>query len=322
MPPITQEKKQHKADHQFVHDILTGLARSPKKLSSKYFYDEQGDKLFQDIMQMPEYYLTDCEYEIFETHRQTILNAIGKKAFQLIELGAGDGYKTKVLLRHFLAQGADFQYRPIDISPNVLLELENDLKTSLPGLCVEGLPGDYFQMLERLSAKSNKRKVILFIGANIGNLTREQAADFLKKLNQGMAKGDLLLIGFDLKKDPEIILNAYNDQAGITAAFNLNLLRRINRELGANFDLDAFKHWETYNPATGETKSYLVSLRKQNIIIQEQTILFDAWEAIDVELSQKYSLLETEKLAEETGFKVIKHFFDQRNYFVDSFWEK
>lgn len=322
MPPITQEKKQSTADSQFVHDVLTGLARSPKKLSSKYFYDEQGDKLFQDIMQMPEYYLTDCEYEIFETHRQAILNTIGKKPFQLIELGAGDGYKTKVLLRHFLAQGADFQYRPIDISSNVLLELEHDLKQDLPELRVESLAGDYFEMLGKLSADTKMRKVLLFIGANIGNLTREQAADFLKKLNQSMAKGDLLLIGFDLKKDPEIILQAYNDPAGITAAFNLNLLRRINRELGANFDLNAFKHWETYNPATGETKSYLVSMHKQNVIIQGQTILFDAWEAIDVELSQKYSLQETEELAERIGFKVVKHYFDRRNYFVDSFWKK
>ncbi|MCD8496409.1 MAG: L-histidine N(alpha)-methyltransferase [Bacteroides graminisolvens] len=127
----TQVQKKNQVQSQFAQDIIEGLSRTPKKLSSKYFYDEIGDKLFQDIMNMPEYYLTDAEYNIFETHKQKILHLIGNKSFDLIELGAGDGTKTKVLLRHFLEQGADFQYRPIDISENVLLDLENDLKANL-----------------------------------------------------------------------------------------------------------------------------------------------------------------------------------------------
>lgn len=314
--------KQNQVQSQFAKDVLEGLSRTPKKLSSKYFYDENGDKLFQDIMNMPEYYLTDCEYEIFETHRQQLLHLIGDKPFDLIELGAGDGTKTKVLLRHFLAQGADFQYRPIDISPNVLLDLEEDLKANIPELRVKSLPGDYFEMLEKLNTSSGVRKVILFIGANIGNLTREQALDFLQKIQQNMAKGDLLLLGFDLKKDPQIILNAYNDPAGITAAFNLNLLHRMNRELGADFDVQAFKHWETYNPITGETKSYLVSTKKQSVHLLNKTFHFDAWEAIDVELSLKYSLSEIENLAKSTGYQAVHHFFDSKNYFVDTLWKK
>lgn len=310
------------ATTQFATDVLSGLTRTPKKLYSKYFYDEQGDKLFQEIMQMPSYYLTYSEFEIFDTHRQAILEQIGDKPFDLIELGAGDGYKTKVLLRHFLFKGADFTYRPIDISENVLLELENDLTENIPELDIQGLPGDYFQMLEKLSASSNRQKVILFIGANIGNLTRDQASDFLRQLQQSMASGDLLLIGFDLKKDPQTILDAYNDSTGITAAFNLNLLHRINRELGANFNVDAFKHWETYNPLTGETKSYLVSKQKQSVAFLDTKIHFDAWEAIDVELSQKYSLKEIENLAKTTGFQVQQHFFDKRHFFVDTLWQK
>lgn len=311
-----------KAKTPFAQDVLAGLQRTPKKLPSKYFYDEQGDKLFQDIMQMPDYYLTYCEYEIFDTHRQAILEKIGDEPFDLIELGAGDGYKTKVLLRHFLFKNADFTYHPIDISENVLVELEDDLEGNMPDLEVHCMPGDYFQMLEQLSASSKRQKVILFIGGNIGNLTRERAAYFLRQLQQCMAPGDFLLIGMDLKKNPQTILNAYNDPTGITAAFNLNLLHRINRELGANFNVDAFKHWETYNPITGETKSYIISTEKQRVAILDHTIEFDAWEAIDVELSQKYSVREIEALAQQTGFEVVEHFFDKRKYFVDTLWRK
>lgn len=319
---MIQTRKHCKIDTPFAKDVLSGLQSTPKRLSSKYFYDERGDKLFQSIMEMPEYYLTDAEYDIFENCRQHILYLIGDQPFDLIELGAGDGYKTKVLLRHFLSQNADFKYLPIDISKNVLLELENDLKENLPGLKVEGLPGDYFEMLEQLNNKSKIRKVILFIGANIGNLTREEALNFLEKLHQNMSKGDLLLIGFDLKKDPEIILKAYNDPAGITAAFNLNLLHRMNRELNADFDVKAFKHWETYNPISGETKSYLVSKKRQNIHLLDETIHFEAWEAIDVELSQKYNINEVEIFAKQTGFQVVKHLFDQQYYFADTIWQK
>lgn len=315
-------KQQNQVQTQFAQDVLAGLSRTPKKLSSKYFYDEIGDKLFQDIMNMPEYYLTDAEYEIFETHKHKILQFIGDKPFDLIELGAGDGTKTKVLLRHFLAKSADFQYRPIDISENVLLELEEDLKANMLDLRVKSLPGDYFKMLEKLNAAHGARKVILFIGANIGNLTREDAAYFLQKIQQNMDSGDFLLIGFDLKKDPQVILDAYNDPAGITAAFNLNLLHRINKELQADMDVNAFKHWETYNPATGETKSYLVSTKKQTVHLLNRSIHFDAWEAIDVELSLKYSLSEIENLSKSTGFKVVQHFFDTKNYFVDTLWQK
>lgn len=318
----TQIKKQNEVQSQFAKDALEGLSRTPKKLSSKYFYDETGDKLFQDIMNMPEYYLTNAEYEVFEMHKSELLDLIGGKPFDLIELGAGDGTKTKVLLHYFLEKKANFQYRPIDISPNVLLDLEEDLKANLPELQVKSLPGDYFEMLGKLNSPNGIRKVILFIGANIGNLTRENAVVFLQKIQQNMAKSDLLLIGFDLKKDPDVILKAYNDPAGITAAFNLNLLHRMNRELGADFEVDAFKHWETYNPATGETKSFIVSTKKQSVQLFDQTFYFDAWEAIDVELSQKYSLIEIENLAKNTGFSVTQHFFDSNHYFVDSLWEK
>lgn len=307
----------------FAQDVKDGLNACPKKLSSKYFYDEAGDKLFQEIMNMPEYYLTNAEFEIFESYKQDILSLFGEQHFDLFELGAGDGTKTKVLLHHFLQQKADFHYRPIDISPNVLIHLENDLGKTLPQLNVVGLEGDYFEVLGQLSARKGARKVVLFLGANIGNLSPTEAIVFLRKLKESLAEGDLLMIGFDLKKDPAVILNAYNDPAGITAAFNLNLLHRINHELGANFELDNFKHWETYDPLSGSTKSFIVSKEKQKVWIEAfcQSIPFEAWETIEVELSQKYALSEIESLAKQAGFQIAQHFFDSKHYFVDSIWQ-
>lgn len=307
-----------------AQDVLTGLQSNPKRLPSKYFYDERGDKLFQDIMQMPSYYLTDCEYAIFETHKAAILEAIGKEPFELIELGAGDGTKTKVLLQYLLKESIDFVYRPIDISPNVLMQLEANLKESMPGLAIDSIPGDYFEKLGELKKNNSKRKITLFLGANIGNYTRPRATDFLTSVGNALNPGDYLLIGFDLKKDPQIILDAYNDPEGITAAFNINLLHRLNNELGANFQVDAFKHWETYNPVTGETKSYIVSKQNQTIEFTKlgTSVSFGAWEAIEVELSQKYDLKDIEAMAHSSYFEVVQNFFDSRRYFTDSLWQK
>lgn len=308
----------------FANDIAEGLNKSPKKLSSKYFYDQRGDALFQQIMAMPEYYLTNCEYDIFAQQKADILQAIGDERFSLIELGAGDGTKTKVLLEYFLEQAADFQYAPIDISQNALDLLADDLHTLWPELPVAPLQGDYFEVLESLNDPSFGRKVILFLGSNIGNFEPAEAQRFLAALAKKLNPNDLILIGVDLKKDPQTILDAYNDAAGITEAFNLNLLQRINDELGGNFVIDQFKHWETYNPLTGATRSYIISKKAQTVEIAalNQTFHFDAWEAIDMELSQKYSLTELEQLAQQAGFQVARHFTDAQNYFVDSLWRK
>ncbi len=311
-------------DQVFAQEVMEGLQAQPKNLPSKYFYDERGDELFQQIMNMPEYYLTNCEYEIFEDNREDILQAIGNRSFDLIELGAGDGYKTKVLLKHFLERKADFHFCPVDISDNVLQILNEDLKANLPGLYSQPLQGDYFEVLDRLSENKDRKKVILFLGGNIGNLETPRAKEFLRAIGERLDEGDDLLIGFDLKKDPETIWKAYNDPAGITAAFNLNLLTRINRELDANFDTAKFKHWETYNPLNGETRSYLISKEEQEVCLAavREKVTFKAWEAINVELSQKYSLSGIEAMAETTGYHCVRHFYDRRRYFVDSMWRK
>lgn len=308
----------------FARDVLHGLSQTPKQLSSMYFYDERGDQLFQDIMHMPEYYLMNCELEIFEQQKAAILEAIGLEHFHLLELGAGDGYKTRVLLRYFTEQAVDFEYQPVDISPNVLQKLEQQLLEELPDLKVHSLPGDYFKVLHEVKETDATPKVVLFLGANIGNYPKKRAAAFLRHLRDELNIGDKLIVGFDLKKDPSVILNAYDDPQGITAAFNLNLLERMNRELGANFNVQDFRHWESYDPVTGATRSFIVSKKAQHVFIKalNQSFHFDAWEAIRVELSQKYSLPEINTLAAEAGFLVEKHFVDERGYFVDSLWRK
>lgn len=308
----------------FARDVLNGLEQSPKRLPSKYFYDTKGDELFQQIMHMPEYYLMNSELDIFQSQKQDILATIGHTHFDLIELGAGDGYKTKVLLEYFLQEKVHFTYEPIDISANVLEQLEESLHQRWPSLNVAIQPGDYFKMLHKLSKESSRPKLVLFLGANIGNYTPQEARGFLQSIFDELNPGDYLLLGVDLKKDPKVILDAYNDQAGITAAFNLNLLSRINRELGANFEKAQFKHWETYNPVTGATKSYIVSTCDQHVFINalNRSFHFSAWEAMEVELSQKYDLHEINSLAAKAGFIVKKHFTDQQECFVDSLWQK
>lgn len=304
-------------------DVKAGLSTAPKKLSSRFFYDERGDKLFQEIMAMPEYYLTRCELSIFEQFATEWIKTMGKDGFDLVELGAGDGTKTQVLLEEGLRQQVEFTYQPIDISQHALDDLQARLQEELPKLHCKPLQGEYFAVLEQIRALQDRPKLILFLGSNIGNLAVGQAADFLQRLQASMNPKDRLLIGIDLKKDPQTILDAYNDPAGITAAFNLNLLARINRELDADFQLDQFKHWETYNPYSGATKSFLVSRADQKVTVGAlgQSFQFQAWETIQVELSQKYSLPEINKLAHKAGFQVNKHYLDDRKYFVDSLWQ-
>lgn len=310
-------------ENQFALDVIQGLTNKPKYLSSKYFYDETGDALFQRIMNLDDYYLTACEYEILSHNKRELLQIFKKdiERFNLVEFGAGDGYKTKILLEYFLYADEDFKYIPIDISGNVLEILESSLQKQFPDLQIEGIENDYFKALNELE-NEGVRNVILFLGSNIGNFTRKRAIDFLSSLYKGMRDGDLLLIGFDLKKDPSTILKAYDDREGVTKAFNFNLLTRINNELGGNFDLSRFKHFPSYNPQTGTTESYLISTENQTVQVNGSTISFDAWETIHMEISQKYSLADIQCLADEAGFSPIRNFYDRKNFFVDSVWMK
>jgi dimethylhistidine N-methyltransferase len=308
----------------FREDILAGLSASPKFLQSKYFYDAEGDKLFQQIMDCPEYYLSRCEMEIFSSQSAAIAQTLLRKnkEFDVVELGAGDAVKSTHLLRYLSEKGIDYTYYPIDISENVIHLLEKELPERIPGVNVSGLNGEYLDMVEKVNLISDRRKVYLFLGSNIGNFTTQHAIDFLLELQKQMTCGDLLLIGFDLKKNPKQILEAYNDEKGVTKAFNLNLLNRINRDLGPVFDLTQFDHYPTYDPITGACRSYIISLVHQHVMIGEELLEFEKNEAIYMELSQKYSVQEIEVITNQTGFRPVDYFFDGRKWFLDMVWEK
>ena len=309
----------------FAADVLRGLSATPKYLSSKYFYDDEGSRLFQEIMKLPEYYLTRAETDIFRAQTREIFEAFAENsaAFDLIELGAGDGTKTFLLVDFFLRRNAAFKYVPIDISSEALNFLTEKFNAQFPNLTIQPEQGDYFRTLETFKSKSDKRKIILFLGSNIGNFAHEQAVEFFKSLRSVMNPNDLLFIGFDLQKDPQTIVAAYDDAQKITAAFNLNLLRRINRELGADFMLDNFSHYATYHPIDGAARSFLISRTAQTVFIEALNTSFEfaAWEPIFMEISQKYSLPMIENLAKKSGFEVARYFYDSRNYYTDALWK-
>ena len=310
----------------FENEVYQGLINYPKHLSSKYFYDSKGDALFQDIMNMAEYYLTDAEYDIFITQKEAILQLFTQdhSSFDLVELGAGDGKKTKILLKHFNEKGIAFQYLPIDISQNALDQLGNSLQRELPEIRVQSIQGTYFEALERVTEIQKNRKVILFLGSNIGNLLHTQAIDFLKNVQELMQEDDLFFVGFDQKKNPQTILDAYNDSEGITAAFNKNILTRINSELGGDFNLDKFLHWEVYDPESGTAKSYLVSKEQQVVTIEqlELKIDFNQWETIHTEISQKYDDRTIRWLAEKSGLTIVAQFSDSKNQYKNYIFKK
>jgi len=309
----------------FRLDILQGLTSDPKYIPSKYFYDETGDELFQQIMTLDEYYLTDAEFEILSENKDDLLQHFNHscKNFHLIEFGAGDAYKTKTLLKHFAGLKINFEYNPIDISANAIDSLMLDIQKTIPGIEVFPYNLEYDRALDVIDSKDTCRKIVLFLGSNIGNFNQEETIVFFMGINKKLKPGDLLLTGFDLKKDPGVILAAYNDAKGVTGKFNLNVLARINREFGANFDLNAFYHYPVYDPVEGAAKSYLVSLKEQVVEIKalEMEVSFYPFESIFTEISQKYDMEMIRHYARESGFHISKNYFDQRNYFVNSLWE-
>ena len=268
--------------------------------------------------------LTNSEFEIFQTKSHEIAKNLNfKEHFNIIELGAGDGLKTAELIKYLTSKKIDFTYKPIDISQEANDLLSTKMKSDFPNLKIEPETGDYFQILERLQT-NNSPSLLLFIGSNIGNYLQNAAKELIKLFHQSMKVGDKLLIGVDLKKNPNTILNAYKDPHGITKRFNLNLLTRINRELGGDFDLSKFDFFATYQPETGEVRSYIVSLIEQEVELKtiDRIIQFKTGECIWTELSKKYDLSELENFIQSCGFKKITHFIDSNEYFTDSLFEK
>lgn len=306
---------------QFKKDVEQGLSNFPKSIPSKYFYDKVGDDLFVQIMNMPEYYPTRAEFEIFKDKHQEMISSIDVQEdtfFELIELGAGDGTKTKELLNALLKGGFDFEYLPIDISLSALESLESDLEQEFPSLQVRKKHGDYFGVLETLK-ENHHPKVILFLGSNIGNLSDEQSASFIYQIGANLKAGDKLILGVDLIKSEKLVIPAYDDPHGITSAFNLNLLSRINNELGGNFDLSTFEHAPEYTSIEGIARSFLVSLVAQEIPITGigKSFKFEKGEKMQTEISRKYNDQILDKILCKTDFKIVNKLTDSQGYFAD-----
>ena len=310
--------------NQFLTDVVKGLGSTSKYLQSKYFYNKRGDELFQKIMQCEEYYLTNCEMEILSTQTSRLADIIigQHRNFDVVELGPGDAIKSIHLLKELVNKNAIDTYFPVDISNNIIDLLQKKLPEQLPQLNIHGLNGEYLSMLTSAKKISNKIKLVLFLGSNIGNISKEDVNGFCRQLRNQLSPGDMVLIGIDLKKNPKQVLAAYNDSKGYTRDFNLNLLKRINEELRANFNVEAFEHYATYDPVSGACKSYLISLREQQVTIPDGAeIKFAKNEFIFMEISQKYTIEESDKIAVQCGFEPVAHFFDKNKWFADVIWK-
>ena len=319
---IGEELKNNDALEQFSIDVLTGLCSKPKMLPAKYFYDDIGSKIFQKITSHNDYYPTRSEFNILKDICSKLPDVLTDEEIDIIELGVGDGHKSKLVIDGFKDAGTKVNFYPIDISREAMNLLKENIKED-DQLSIEAIVSEYFQGLKYVREHSKNKKLILFLGSNVGNFNIVQVQGFLRRLWLTLGKEDHVLIGFDLKKDINKLLSAYNDSDGLTRDFNLNLLTRINRELGGNFDLDKFQHYGTYNPSLGAMESYLVSLEDQDIKIDEleRSFHFKPYEAIHLEYSFKYIESDIDFLSEKTGFEVIKNYYDENKYFTDSLWK-
>jgi dimethylhistidine N-methyltransferase len=311
----------------FANEVWRGLRSTPKRIPSKYLYDERGSQLFNEITQLDEYYLTRTERKIIEDNAGVIFE-LAPTINEIVEFGCGDGIKTEVILRRLLENRSEIKYSPIDISPSAITEAKGRIETDLPDVHVEGYVGDYFSFLKEKSFSPNHAsRLFLFLGSNIGNYESSDAIRFLRSIRENMSDRDFLLIGFDMKKDISVLNAAYNDKKGVTAEFNFNLFDRMNRELGANFNRNGFSHYGCYNPVIGAMQSFLISTRTQQVVfdrigakIEKIEIAFG--EAIHLENSFKYSFADISKLAEDSGLSISGNLTDELMYFTDSVWKK
>ena len=300
-----------RADDDFRAAVVAGLSLPQKRLLSKYFYDERGSKLFEQITELPEYYPTRTETALLRTHAAEFAELIGPHA-SLVEFGSGSSIKVRILLDALEAPSA---YIPIDISRDHLIESAKGLADAYPDLKVVPIAADYTQPLELPEIADEVVRIGFFPGSTIGNFSHTEAVDFLRTAATELGTDNGLLIGVDLKKDEAILYAAYNDTAGITAEFNLNILRHINRELDADFDLDGFTHDVRWRPEFGRIEMHLVSKRDQLVQIGGKTFEFVQGESIHTEDSHKYTVEEFHTLAGEAGWRVYRYWTDAEDLF-------
>ncbi len=309
----------------FAEDVKIGLSAKSKYLKPKYFYDHTGSELFEDICRQPEYYLTRIEASILGTYSSTIAEMQRNDSIAIIELGSGSYLKARILLQGFLGtkQKKSICYYPIDISHSILQNTVKMLSEEFRNIQIVGLPADFLDGIDEanhlVSHKNiSVEKIIAFLGSSIGNFEPKEAELFLKVLADKMNEDDSLLIGFDLHKDENILNAAYNDSAGITAKFNLNILHRINKELGGEFDSSLFEHRAFYNKDNRRMEMHLASTCKQRVYIRgiDKTIDFEQGETIHTENSYKYTLKQIDGFAKRCNLKVRKHFTDRKRSFA------
>jgi L-histidine Nalpha-methyltransferase len=300
----------------FAHDVRAGLSSTPKHLFPKYLYDELGSRLFEAICAVPEYYLTRAEHEILSTHADDIVAAI-PDCDTLIELGSGSAEKTREVIEAMIRHRGESLFIPIDISASALKQSSETLLGCYPELRIRAYAADYFQALEALPSLGRPPVLVLFLGSNIGNFEPAEALNFLRAIRRVLRQGDALLLGADLKKDRGALEAAYNDPLGVTRAFIMNELERINRELDANFDLWAFGLRSFYNEQMGRVEVYLESLRDQAVEIRDLdlSLRFAAGERIHVENAYKFDLEGLKQLASETGFTLERTWLDKEKRF-------
>jgi len=296
---------------EFAREVEAGLTGLPKSLSCRYFYDREGSLLFEAICELPEYYLTRTEGEILLEHASEIASRFSTDT-TLVELGSGSAAKTRILLEAFLSRSDELRYVPVDISHTMLEESSLTLLEEYAHLEIVAIAGEYHDGLRQLRAVVEGPKLILWLGSNVGNFERAEAARFLRRVQDTMSPSDRLLVGIDLRKDRAILEKAYDDSQGITAQFNLNILARINCELGGHFDLEAFRHRAVYNEEIGRIEMYLVSTRAQRVAIDQLDleVQFAAGEAVHTENSYKYSFVEIEALAAAAGLRLQRQWLD------------
>lgn len=305
----------------FASDVKAGLTSQPKKLAPKYFYDELGSQLFEAICYLPEYYLTRSETEILQHYASDIVSQL-PSPLRLVELGSGSSVKTRYLLEAALQRQPTLVYQPIDISENMLSQSARRLELDYPNLRVQGQVRDYTTGLGKIARGEKETVLVLFLGSNIGNYDPPAARALLRQVRHSLRKGDALLLGADLKKSPAILEPAYDDSLGVTAAFNLNLLARINRELQADFDLKTFAHHAFYNADLGRIESHLVSQIAQEVHLRalNLTVKFQQGEAIHTENSWKFDLPGLKNLASYAGFDAVQSWTDQAGNFSCNLW--
>ena len=296
----------------FRDEILTGLSQSPRQLPCKFFYDEHGAHLFRQICELPEYYITRTEIQILRLRGTEMAEALGPQ-IELIGLGTGAGTKTRILLEELDRPAV---YVPIDISKEQLEKSSERFRKMFPNLQILPVAADYLEPFELpLPRHLSSRSVVYFPGSTIGNFEPDDACEFLSRLADLVSEGGGLLIGVDLQKDRHVIEAAYNDSAGVTAKFNKNLLARINRELGANFNLAHWQHYATYNPADGRIEIYLISETDQTVRISDHSFQFRAGEKILTEYSYKHTIGGFTMLARQAGFEFQRVWTDDNRWF-------